>query len=101
MECSYGGTQPVATRFWPPIIPECPEVSILDNTIVEKIYPREEYNNLIELNSGLTVMPRSLREDLPLLSHEKKQEFNISLFNSQNKNLHKIIMFGDTGVGKT
>jgi len=53
-------------------MPPCPEP--LDETIVEKIYAREEYNDLIINNPGLVVMPRCLRKDLPLLPWETAEK---------------------------
>ena len=49
-------------------MPECREG--FENSLVEKLYTREDYNELIINNPGLTVMPRCLRTDLPLLPGE-------------------------------
>ena len=50
-------------------MPDCPEE--FNHDIVEKLYTREEYNDLIINNPGLKVMPRCLRTDLPLLPGEQ------------------------------
>ena len=70
LEKLYGGTSPNVTKFWPPTMPDMPEIqnesafSVPHYTMV----PRKDYPNFVKENQGLVKMPRCLREDLPLLS---------------------------------
>lgn len=54
MEITYGGTAPVVTQFWPPIIPPCPEAQ--DDTNVDIIH-KKQYYEFLKKNPGLTKMP--------------------------------------------
>lgn len=47
-----------------------PEMTEAMEATIHDVVPREEYNQLIKVNLGLTKMPREFRRDLPRLPGE-------------------------------
>lgn len=72
LEQRHGGTAPDVTRYWPPSMPEYTDFN--ESEAPCKFIPRAQYNDYIAQHPGLTVMPRSLRTDLPALPQDSPEE---------------------------
>lgn len=57
---TYGGTAPVVTLFWPPIMPPLAEDEVLRETTF-KLVERKDYMKFLSQNPELRAMPRRLR----------------------------------------
>lgn len=75
----HGGTAPDVTRYWPPTMPEYTDFNEAEATC--KFIPKAQYNDFISQHPGLTVMPRSLRTDLPPLPQDPVEQVTAAVSN--------------------
>ena len=57
MEVTYGGTAPVVSKFWPPIMPEMVEASEVIELEHISVIPRSEYIKVVKENPNNSIMP--------------------------------------------
>jgi len=57
LEVTYGGTAPVVSKFWPPIMPEMVEASEVIELEHISVIPRSEYIKVVKENPNNSIMP--------------------------------------------
>lgn len=74
LETTYGGTAPVATKFWPPIMPPMvEEQEDMSHNPDAILLSRQEYIPFVKKHPKMRVMPPQMRQDLPELESKKQK----------------------------